>query len=97
MGRSCSVPENRRFAGGNNAGIAHALARGATHVILLNNDTLVAPDFVTHMLNRFKTEQGCGMVTPKIYYANHPDLIWFAGGEISFWMVDPETHRHPGD
>ena len=80
-----ALPENRRFAGGNNAGIAHALARGAAYVLLLNNDTIVAPDFVTHMLSRFARDPRSGMVTPKIYYADTPDLLWFTGGEISFW------------
>ncbi len=87
------LPENRRFAGGNNAGIAHALAQGAEYILLLNNDTVVAPDFLTHMLHRFTAEQRCGMVTPKIFYADSPDRLWFAGGEISFWTG---TMRHTG-
>jgi GT2 family glycosyltransferase len=85
--------ENLRFAGGNNAGIAHALALGASHVVLLNNDTLVAPDFVTHLLDRFGAERNCGMVAPKIYYAAPPDLLWFTGGIISFWTG---TMKHLG-
>jgi hypothetical protein len=87
------LSENRRFAGGNNAGIAHALAGGAAYILLLNNDTVVAPDFVTCMLNRFITEERCGMVAPKIYYSAPPDLLWFTGGEISFWTG---TMRHTG-
>ncbi len=88
-----ALPDNRRFAGGNNAGIAHALARGADYVLLLNNDTVVDPGFVTKMLDRFQCEERCGMVAPKIYYADPPDRIWFAGGTISFWTG---TMRHRG-
>jgi len=88
-----ALTENRRFAGGNNAGIAHALAGGAAYILLLNNDTVVAPDSVTCMLNRFIGEERCGMVAPKIYYADPPDLLWFTGGEISFWTG---TTRHTG-
>jgi GT2 family glycosyltransferase len=88
-----ALSENRRFAGGNNAGIAHALAGGASYILLLNNDTVLAPDAVTCMLNRFIGEERCGMVTPKIYYTHPPDLLWFAGGEISFWTG---TMRHRG-
>jgi GT2 family glycosyltransferase len=87
------LPENRRFAGGNNAGIAHALSLGASHVLLLNNDAFVAPDVVSHMLERFNAEPGCGMVAPKIFYAVPPDRLWFAGGEISFWTG---TMKHTG-
>ena len=88
-----ALPDNRRFAGGNNAGIAHALAQGADYVLLLNNDTTVAPDFASRMLDRFTTEARCGIVAPKIFYADPPDRIWFAGGEISFWTG---TTRHTG-
>jgi GT2 family glycosyltransferase len=88
-----ALPENRRFAGGNNAGIGHALQSGVDHILLLNNDTLVAPDFVTHMLNRLSSEPDCGMVAPKIYYATPPDRLWFTGGIISFWTG---TMRHMG-
>ena len=41
-----ALPENRGYAGGNNAGIAAALAGGARAVLLLNNDAVVAPDFL---------------------------------------------------
>jgi GT2 family glycosyltransferase len=88
-----ALPINRRFAGGNNAGIAQALAAGAEYILLLNNDTVVAPDLVTHMLHRFHTEKRCGMVAPKIFYADAPDHLWFAGGKISFWTG---TMRHIG-
>ena len=37
--------ENRGFAAGCNVGIRYALENGADQVLLLNNDTLVTPDF----------------------------------------------------
>src|SRR5262249_45726592 len=40
-------PVNGGWAGGNNVGIHHALERGAEQVVLLNNDTAVAPRLVT--------------------------------------------------
>jgi len=88
-----ALPENRRFAGGNNAGIRQALAGGADFILLLNNDTVVDPGFLTALLDRFRREERCGMVVPKIYYHNAPDLLWYAGGELSFWTG---TTRHRG-
>jgi GT2 family glycosyltransferase len=44
------LPENRGFAGGNNAGIRVALERDAGAVVLLNNDTEVAADFLHPLL-----------------------------------------------
>src|SRR5262249_53668529 len=43
--RTVALPENRGYAGGNNAGIRAALEAGARAVLLLNNDTEVARDF----------------------------------------------------
>lgn len=43
-------PENLGYSGGNNLGIKKALATGAEYVLLLNNDTVVAPEFLERML-----------------------------------------------
>lgn len=88
-----AMPENLRFAGGNNAGMREALARGAGMVLLLNNDTVVDPDFLTHLVSRIETDPTYGMAAPKIYYFDQPDRIWFAGGVISMWTG---TMRHIG-
>lgn len=87
------MKENLRFAGGNNAGIRHALQNGAEMVLLLNNDTTVAPDFLTHLVHRLQTSPAIGMVAPKIYYESDPRRIWFAGGRISMWTG---TMEHTG-
>lgn len=71
---------NLGFAGGNNAGIAWALKRGADHVLLLNNDTLVEPDFLRHMLARAQADPQVGVVGASIAYADHPQRLWAYGG-----------------
>jgi hypothetical protein len=88
-----SLPRNLRFAGGNNAGMRKALEQGADLVLLLNNDTLIDAECVTALVERMHTDHSCGMVAPKIYYADDPQRIWFAGGAISFWSG---TMRHIG-
>lgn len=85
--------ENRRFAGGNNAGIRYALDHGAALLCLLNNDTTVDKEFLSHLVARLQTSDRIGMTAPKIYYHDQPDRIWFAGGEISMWTG---TMRHTG-
>lgn len=76
---------NLLYAGGNNAGIVRALASGAHQCVLLNNDTVVAPDFVQRLAEEMAMDPQCGVVGPKILYADTPDRIWYAGGEMSFW------------
>jgi GT2 family glycosyltransferase len=82
------VIENGRnlgFPGGNNVGIRHALDRGADYVILLNNDTVVDREFARELLAVAERDPGVGMATSKIYYHDRPDVLWFAGGELSTW------------
>ncbi|MER3523957.1 MAG: glycosyltransferase family 2 protein [Ignavibacteria bacterium] len=86
-------PTNLRFAGGNNAGIRYALEHNADMVCLLNNDTTVDPQFLTHLVERLQSDPTIGAVAPKIYYHGEPNRIWFAGGEISMWTG---TMRHIG-
>lgn len=84
---------NLGFAAGNNVGIRRALADGANFVLLLNNDTMVAPDFVDELLRAMTAAPDTGITAPKIFYAEPPNQIWFAGGEISLWRG---TARHTG-
>ncbi len=84
---------NLRFAGGNNAGIRHALASGAEEILLLNNDTVVDPDFLRAMSSTLRSSPEIGAVAPFIFYHDRPDLLWYAGGEISYWTG---TMRHAG-
>ncbi len=85
--------ENLGFAGGNNVGIRKALEDGAAYVLLLNNDTTVAPDMISHLVAAARSNPQMGIFAPKIYYESPPDQIWFAGGDVS---LARGTVRHIG-
>ena len=53
-----SSPTNLGFSGGNNLGIRPALADGADWVVLLNNDTEVAPDFIATLRATLEARDG---------------------------------------
>jgi len=76
------LPENRRFAGGNNAGIAHALARGDDALMLLNNDTEADPALFERLLLALEQEPDVGAVAPLIYFAAPARRIWYAGAAL---------------
>ncbi len=76
--------QNLGFTGGNNVGVRHALVTGADYVLLLNNDTEVAPDFLQHLLMVAQADPALGIVGPLIYYHSQPDVIWSAGGAIDW-------------
>lgn len=78
--RLLALPENRRFAGGNNAGLHDALERGADAVMLLNNDTEADPALCERLLLALEQDPGAGAAAPLIYFAPPSPEIWYAGG-----------------
>lgn len=77
-----SAAKNLGFSGGNNLGIENALNKKSNYILLLNNDTIVEPDFLSIMLSKAE-ERAVGIVTPMIKYFDKRDTIWSAGGRIS--------------
>jgi GT2 family glycosyltransferase len=76
--------QNLGFTGGNNLGIKEALRHDAAYVLLLNNDTVVDPEFLSLLVEVGETDSTIGIVGPKIYYASDPKRIWYAGGRIKY-------------
>ncbi len=71
--------QNQGFAAVNNIGMRRALADGCDWALLLNNDTVAAPDFLETLLRQ--TPEGA-VSCPKMLFLDPPDEIWFAGGEL---------------
>ena len=79
-----SVGANLGFAGGNNVGMRYALnQRQSDFVWLLNNDTVIEPDALAHMIDHSArlaangTPNSCGSV--QCFY-DDPDVIQALGG-----------------
>ncbi len=77
--------ENLRFAGGNNVGIEYALQTKTDYVLLLNNDTIVDPNFLSKLVEYAEGNNDVGIGGPKIFYYYDQRRIWFAGGKIDYW------------
>lgn len=58
------LDENRHFAGGVNAGAERALALGATHLLVMNNDTELAEDCVAQLLRAWRERPEAGIYGP---------------------------------
>lgn len=82
---------NEGFTGGNNIGMAYALKQGYAYLMLLNNDTIVTPDFVQPLLNTFDEQVEVGAVQPKILLEAQRDIIWNAGSGFNLWGFYPFT------
>lgn len=75
--------ENRGFSAANNIGIKYAKKKNAKFFLLLNNDTIVEPDFLNHLKESFLFSKKCGAATSKILYYSDSSKIWYAGGSLS--------------
>lgn len=83
--------QNLGFAGGNNAGIRKALEMGFSHIMLLNNDTEVEPDFLGKMMLDFSKNPKLGLLQPMICFLDEPEKIWSAGGKWVSWLARAKT------
>jgi GT2 family glycosyltransferase len=74
--RVIALPENRGFAGGNNAGVREARGR---FIALLNNDAVPEPDWLEALLAGLNEDDGFALVTSRIVYMHDPGVIDSAG------------------
>ena len=78
--------ENQGFARGNNTGMKFALENfHPGYVLLLNNDTVVDPEFLIELVKTEAGDQNIGFTGPKTYLYDKPNIIQAAaGGNIDF-------------
>ncbi|MEI6632951.1 MAG: glycosyltransferase family 2 protein [Chlamydiota bacterium] len=85
-------PVNAGFDGGNNIGMRAALRDGADAVLLLNNDTIVCAGLLRHFADAATSLPRAGILGPKIYYHERPDVFWWAGCRRSYsttgWLLN---------
>ena len=74
---------NLGFDGGNNLGIMRALNMGCDYVLLLNNDTVLDPALLKELIEVAATDPKIGILGPKIYYYDEPDVLWWAGCSLN--------------
>lgn len=78
--------KNYGFAEGNNIGMRYALENSnPDYILLLNNDTVVDPGFLTELVKVAESDPLIGIVGPKIRFYYEPNRIQSAGGQINWW------------
>lgn len=75
--------ENLGFAEGNNHGLKAAKERKAEMILLLNNDTVVAPNVLLAFSKAAQEHPKAAVFGAKIYYYDDPATLWYAGGEVN--------------
>jgi len=82
--RTIANASNLGYAGGNNVGIAAALAAGADWVLVLNNDARLRPDTVEEMLAAAGSDPRVAAVGAKVLRLDDPSRLWMAWGEVTY-------------
>lgn len=85
--------ENYGFTGGNNIALKFAQHKlKPDYYLLLNNDTIVEPEFLKNMINSVYKFDNVGFAGPKIYYYKSGEvsnLLSFTGGTINLNTSEP--------
>lgn len=80
--RVVTLPENRGFAGGNNAGVREARGR---LVALLNNDTVADRRWLRTLIDGLDEANGVALATARVVYMHDPGVIDSAGDGMLRW------------
>lgn len=80
---------NLGVSGGYNLGIQYAMDHGANFVLIANNDILVHPKMIAHLIESQKENPSIGISMPKIYhFYGDQNRYWCTGG---YWRKCPPT------
>lgn len=79
--------KNLGFTGGNNLGIKNSKGE---YYFIVNNDTEVTPDLLDKLIEPFYHDDRIAMVSPKIKFFDHPEVIQYAG----FKLINPLTGQN---
>ncbi|MEE1117089.1 glycosyltransferase family 2 protein [Methanosphaera sp.] len=78
--------ENYGFAKGNNIAIDYTIKYdNPDYILLLNNDTIVDPNFLEKMINVAQNDSKIGLLGPKFYYYDYEgshETIWCIGSVV---------------
>jgi len=87
---------NLGFAGGNNVGIRFALAKNDfDYIWLLNNDTVVKFDALSHLVNRMEEEDSAGLCGSTLLYYDDPLMVQAYGGfTYNKWLAHSSQIGH---
>lgn len=77
--------ENLGYAEGNNVAIKYALKKGTDYVLLLNNDTRVAPDFLDKLVKKSESNEKIAIVGPVVYKYDEPNKTTYIGGRVNLY------------
>ncbi len=92
------LTENLGYAGNNNVGIRWAIDQGADWILVLNEDTILAPDCLARMVETGESDPHIGVIGPMIYHFDEPNVIQTAGGLLGpYWLAMLSGSNEPDE
>lgn len=82
--------ENLGYAEGNNRGLRLAFDFGADYALVLNNDTIVAPDAIRLMVQCAESDPKIGLVAPKVRSYEHRGQLHSCGTTLDWLRLRPK-------
>jgi GT2 family glycosyltransferase len=82
---------NVGVAAGNNQGIIQSLENNYDFVLLINNDVKFENNLIELLLDGMNTTKA-SIVTPKIFYFGHKNMLWYAGGGFEYFRFWSNKH-----
>ena len=79
------LSENLGAPKASNIGFEYALDHDADYILRLDSDTIVGSGFLEPLIEVAEDNPKIGVLSPKIYYNDPPDLIWYAGVDAHPW------------
>lgn len=76
--------KNLGFAAGNNIGLQYAIDKNFDYVYLLNQDTVVEPDFLANAIKVIESEQDIAAVQSRLMHYKNKEIINSIGNCIHF-------------
>lgn len=86
--------DNLGFAGGNNVGVRFALnQKDAKFIWLLNNDTEVEPNSLSHLVAKAESDSRIGICGSKLVYYHNRDFLQGVGGIYNPWLATTSHYK----
>ena len=89
--------DNIGFAGGSNVGARLALKLGADYIWFLNNDTVVAKDSLTELVNVAENDKSLGILGSKLVYYHNLGEVQSLGGRYNKFLGTTSMLKAEGE
>jgi hypothetical protein len=88
--------KNLGVAGGRNVGIAFAREKDYDYLLFLDNDVIVAPDFLRQLVRALESNPRAGGGQSVIFHYDRPDQVCTAGGQFIHLICHHRARKPDG-